>query len=150
MSSLKHLMYASVATQDFGTAELTELLQRAREENRRLGLTGMLLFSDGSFFQVLEGEPALVDQLYEKIIRDKRHAQCTLIIKEPIAKRSFENWSMGFSEVSPEDLRNIAGLNDFFQGGSCFTQLDASRAQKLLGAFAKGSWRGNRAKAAGA
>ena len=150
MPSIIHLIYASVATQDFGTAELTELLQKAREENKRLGLTGMLLFSDGSFFQVLEGEPGPVNQLYEKITRDKRHTQCTLIIKEPIAKRSFENWGMGFSQVSTEELKNIPGLNDFFHGGSCLTQLDASRAQKLLGAFAKGSWRVKRAKATGA
>jgi hypothetical protein len=150
MSSIIHLIYASVATQDFGTAELTELLQKSREENKRLGLTGILLFSDGSFFQVLEGEPGPVKQLYERIVRDKRHAQCTLIIKEPIAKRSFGDWSMGFSQVSAEELGNIDGLNDFFHGGSCFTQLDACRAQKILGAFARGSWRGKRAKAAGA
>jgi EAL domain-containing protein (putative c-di-GMP-specific phosphodiesterase class I) len=42
---------------------------------------------------------------------------------------------MGFSHVSPEELRNIAGLNDFFHAGSCFTQLDVGRGQKLLAAF---------------
>jgi hypothetical protein len=149
MPSLIHLIYASVATQDFGTTDLTELLQRAREANRRLGVTGILLFSDSNFFQVLEGEPSEVSQLYEKITGDKRHAQCTLIIREPITRRSFANWSMGFSKVSPEALRSIAGLNDFFRDGLCFTQLDSGRAKKLLGAFAKGSWRAKRATAAG-
>jgi hypothetical protein len=150
MPPLIHLIYASAATQDFGTAELTALLQQSREANERLGLTGMLLYSEGNFFQVLEGEPAAVNQLYEKIGRDKRHNQCTLIIKEPIARRLFENWSMGFSRVSSEEIRKIAGLNDFFHDGSCFARLDPGRAKKLLSAFARGSWRAKSAKAAGA
>lgn len=141
MPSLIHLIYASVATQDFGTAQLTELLKQAREANERLDLTGMLLFSAGNFFQILEGEPSTVDRLYRKLLLDKRHAELTVIIREPIARRSFGSWSMGFSSVSPEDLTNIAGLNDFFHSGSCFIQLDAGRAKKLLAAFAEGRWR---------
>lgn len=141
MASLIHLIYASVATQNFGSVELSELLQQSRESNKRLGLTGILLFSDNSFFQVLEGEPITVEQLFGKIMADKRHTQVTLIIKEPIPKRSFESWSMGFSNVSQEELSTIDGLNDFFHNGSCFLQLDAGRAKKLLAAFGDGCWR---------
>ena len=143
MPSLIHLIYASTATEAFENLELTALLQQSRANNERLSLTGMLLHSAGNFFQVLEGEPALVDQLSQKIILDKRHAQFTVIIREPIARRSFPTWSMGFSSVSPEELTAIAGLNDFFGKQSCFIQLDAGRAKKLLAAFAEGRWRGN-------
>jgi hypothetical protein len=148
MPQLIHLIYASVATRDMGTAELTDLLQKARQKNETLGLTGMLLHSDRNFFQILEGESAAVNELYEKIIRDQRHEQCTLIIREPIVRRSFGDWSMGFSHVSPEELGKIEGLNDFFHAGSCLTQLDAGRAKKILAAFAGGSWRAKSAKAA--
>jgi hypothetical protein len=143
MPSLIHLIYASTATEAFGNVQLTELLQQSRANNERLSLTGMLLHSEGNFFQVLEGEPARVDQLYQKIILDKRHGQFTVIIREPIARRSFPSWSMGFSSVSPEELTAIAGLNDFFGKRSCFIQLDAGRAKKLLAAFAEGRWRAN-------
>lgn len=141
MVQLIHLIYASVATLDFGEAQLAELLQQSREANKRLGLTGILLYSEGSFFQVLEGEPTVVDQLYERIIADKRHERAILIIREPIAKRSFGSWSMGFSRISRKQLRNVEGLNDFFHSGSCFIQLDAGRAKKLLAAFGEGCWR---------
>jgi hypothetical protein len=141
MPSLIHLIYASVATQEFGAEQLTFLLQQSREPNVRASLTGMLLYSDGNFFQVLEGEPEEVDKLYKKLQQDKRHAQLTLIIREPIAKRDFGSWSMGFSSVSPKELMKINGLNDFFDSGSCFSQLDAGRAKKLLAAFAEGRWR---------
>jgi hypothetical protein len=101
----------------------------------------MLLFSDGNFFQVLEGEPAAVEKLYEKLHQYKRHVQVTLIVKEAIASRSFGDWSMGFSSISPEQLETVEGLNDFFSAGSCFAQLDTGRAKKLLAAFASGRWR---------
>jgi hypothetical protein len=141
MPSLIHLIYASSATQEFGTEQLTDLLRQSREANERVGLTGMLLYSDGNFFQVLEGEPEEVDELYEKLHQDKRHTQLTLIIREPIVSRSFGDWSMGFSNISLNELEKIEGLNDFFHGGSCFAQLDAGRAKKLLAAFGDGRWR---------
>ena len=141
MPSLIHLIYASVATQELGTEQLTDLLRQSREANERVGLTGMLLYSDGNFFQVLEGEPEEVDKLYEKLHQDKRHTQLTLIIREPIVSRSFGDWSMGFSNISLNELEKIEGLNDFFHGGSCFTQLDAGREKKLLAAFGDGRWR---------
>lgn len=143
MPSLEHLIYASVAAQSFSASQLAELLQRARASNERLGLTGMLLHSDsdGSFFQVLEGEPAAIDQLMQKLLLDKRHSHLTTIIREPIAERSFEGWTMGFSSVSQEKLRKVPGLNNFFQKGQCFTDLDSGRAKKLLSAFTEGRWR---------
>jgi hypothetical protein len=141
MPTLIHLIYASTALEHFGTEQLTDLLRQSREANERVNLTGMLLFSDGNFFQVLEGEPAAVDKLYEKLQQDKRHVQVTLIVKEAIASRSFGDWSMGFSSISPEQLETVEGLNDFFSAGSCFAQLDTGRAKKLLAAFASGRWR---------
>lgn len=125
---------------------MADLLQRARAVNEQLGVTGILLHAecDGSFFQVLEGEREAIDYVFHRIILDKRHSHLTTIIKEPIAERSFADWTMGFSSVSPESLAEIRGLNDFFQGGSCFTELDAERAKKLLAAFAEGGWRAKR------
>jgi hypothetical protein len=143
MPLLEHMIYASVAAQHFGPSELSELLQKFRASNERLGLTGMLFHceSDGSFFQVLEGERAAIDPLFQKILGDKRHSHVTLIIREPIAQRSFAEWSMGYSGVSQAQLRRVAGLNDFFRKGSSFAELDAGRAKKLLMAFSEGSWR---------
>jgi hypothetical protein len=135
------LIYASAATGECRDAQLLEILKTSCENNERLGLTGMLLHSEGNFLQVLEGEPEVIDALYKTICRDSRHAHLTEIVREPISKRSFGGWTMGFSEVSLDELASIDGSNDFFQDGSCFTQLDSSRAKKILDAFAKGRWR---------
>jgi hypothetical protein len=104
--SLEHIIYASAAAQDLGASELAELLHRARIANELAGLTGMLLHtdSDGSFFQVVEGTTDSIDRLLQKLQVDKRHSNLTVIIREPIAERSFAGWTMGFASVSAEKL----------------------------------------------
>lgn len=137
---LIHYIYCSAATRDFSSAELASLLKKAREFNELHDLTGMLLYAEGSFFQVLEGPEAVVAELYAKIERDTRHEQVTKIIEEPIYTRSFAQWTMGFSNMSREELAKIAGTNDFFSKARCFAELDAGRAKKLLAAFRDGRW----------
>jgi Sensors of blue-light using FAD len=141
MPSLTHCIYASAATRTFEVTELAEVLKRARENNSRLGLTGMLLYVEGNFFQVLEGPGEVVDAMYDKLLLDKRHDHVTRIISEPIPKRAFDSWTMGFSDVSREELAGIPGVNDFFGKGGCFDKIDAGRAKKLLVAFGEGRWR---------
>ena len=141
MPDLMHCIYASAATRHFETAELTALLQAARTHNDGAGLTGMLLHTEGSFFQVLEGVPDAVEALYARIERDKRHKHVTKIVTEAIPSRSFAHWTMGFSQVSRKELALISGANDFFSGSSCFLGLDSGRAKKLLSAFREGRWR---------
>ncbi len=138
---LIHCIYVSAASRPFESSELVALLDRARTKNQRLGLTGMLLHSDGSFFQVLEGAPAEVGMLYEQIGADTRHTQVTKVIEEPIDERHFDSWTMGFSQLSRRDLASITGSNDFFGPGRSFDSINAGRAKQLLGAFREGAWR---------
>ncbi|MEP6873433.1 MAG: BLUF domain-containing protein [Burkholderiales bacterium] len=140
-SQIIQCIYASAASRAFETKELAELLQVARENNAQLSLTGMLLYAEGSFFQVLEGPADEVDALYTKIERDKRHNQMTLIIREPIPKRCFDAWTMGFYKVSRKDLAGISGVNDFFGSDRAMVSVDEGRARKLLDAFRDGRWR---------
>ena len=100
-----------------------------------------LVQSAGTTTVMLEGVPDAVEALYARIELDKRHEHVTKIVAEAIPKRSFANWTMGFSEVSRKELALISGTNDFFSGSSCFLGLDSGRAKKLLAAFREGRWR---------
>lgn len=141
MTQLIRCIYASLAAPSFKEDELPLLLERARHANAGQSLTGMLLYIEGSFFQVLEGEAEAVDAVYTRIIRDPRHTRVTLIIREPIAQRDFSEWTMGFSVVDRLDAGELIGENDFFTKASCIDDLDAGRAKKLLAAFRNGRWR---------
>ncbi len=141
MTSLIHIIYSSAATSPMSQHDLIGLLAKAREKNTRLGVTGMLLYVEGSFLQVLEGEPDIVDPLFERIAGDQRHSTVVTIIREPIARRSFDEWSMGFANVTADELASVDGLNDFFVDHRCLDQLGPGRTKKLLRAFEKGRWR---------
>lgn len=142
--SLSHCIYSSVQAHAMDHAQLAALLANARLVNAHLGVTGMLLHVDDTFFQVLEGEDAVVRALFEKIGTDPRHLGVTRIIHESLHSRRFANWTMGFASLSSQELASLVGVNDFFTEASCLTALGEGRAKKILEAFSRGRWR-NRA-----
>jgi hypothetical protein len=140
---LVHCIYCSASAKpNFSPTELDTLLEECRRNNAKLGITGMLLYRDGSFFQVLEGDRTVVETLFEKIAADKRHKQTKKIILEPIVERDFAAWTMGYPRrISLRELEGIPGLNDFFGRGTSYLELGEGRAKILLAAFKEGRWR---------
>lgn len=134
-------VYSSAGTEDLSESDLMEILDVARSNNKKLNVSGMLLFEDGSFFQVLEGQRAVIDKLYESILADKRHQNMSKILYQDAEKRLFSDWTMGYADIPKRELNKIEGLNDFFVGKTCYTDLDEGRAKTLLEAFAEGRWR---------
>jgi len=144
MQTLIQCIYASISTPSFLESQIPQLLEHARTNNARLDISGMLLYIDEGFFQVLEGPAESVDTLYAKICSDRRHSRVAQIIREPIAERKFPDWSMGFSSVSLPEVGDLTGENDFFTTASCLQNLGSGRAKKLLNAFREGRWRADR------
>jgi hypothetical protein len=128
------LVYLSSAVTAFSTQDLRELLTKSRVNNSSLDVTGMLLFKDGNFLQVLEGEQANVRGLYQRIAKDKRHGGCTILFQSVAEERSFPDWSMGFHDLNSADVREIPGFSPFL--GTSLTVADfgkdPGRAKKLL------------------
>lgn len=86
--------------------ELVELLRKSHQKNVPEDITGMLLYKDGSFMQVMEGPEENVFRLYNRILEDPRHKGIITLLKGPLEKREFGNWSMAFQNIdklSPED-----------------------------------------------
>jgi len=135
------LVYCSVAIRPFGSKDIVDLLTLSRKNNEKLGITGMLLYIDETFFQVLEGDEESLHNLYKKIERDDRHTKVVKLIEEQINKRTFSRWSMGYAKATRAELATIPELNDFFMRGSCFNELERGRAKVLLEAFREGKWR---------
>ncbi|PWQ92306.1 BLUF domain-containing protein [Leucothrix pacifica] len=141
MTNLTRVIYASRAARYFSSNDILELLSRARHNNSSLNVTGMLLYDHGSFFQVIEGSESVINALFDKISKDKRHTQVTKISTESITKRQFGEWSMGYASVSADEIKDAAGMNDFFEGTDYLSKIDEGRAKTLLKAFADGRWK---------
>jgi hypothetical protein len=107
-----HLIYTSYAIEPFDEAKLIELLKKARENNRLLDITGMLLYVNGKFMQVLEGKPQTVKDLYSHISNDMRHKRVTTLLEGESPNRIFDRWSMGFKKLSDDDFKNLSGFED--------------------------------------
>ncbi len=139
---LTHLIYASTATTALTPVDLEAILLKARVKNAARSISGVLLYTAGSFFQVLEGHELALAKLFPHIAADPRHKNVTKIIHEPIVGRAFGSWSMGYySAVDPSQLESIEGFSDFFAEGNSLVDLRPGRAKKLLTAFAQGRWR---------
>jgi len=92
----------------------------------------MLLCAGRSLFQVIEGERKKVDKLLSSIKKDDGHLNITVIIREPIAKRSFGDWTMGYADLKKVDVETIVGINDFSLQTEPLTKNDRGRARKRI------------------
>ena len=138
---LWQLVYASAATKGFAASDLDAILRVARKHNPSAGITGMLLFVDPSFLQVLEGTQDHIQDLFERIRADRRHTRAVLLLREPIEQRSFSDWSMGATTATLADLQEAVGINDFFQEGEPLYHLGDTNLRTLLELFRSGSYR---------
>ena len=137
MKPLISVIYASRATEHFHEHEIPELLKQARLANARQELTGMLLYIDGSFLQVLEGQPDMVEAMFAAILLDKRHSQITLIARETILERAYEGWTLIHKTLDPVEAGELIEEPDYFQSSAWIAAPDPSRAKKLLAAASK-------------
>ena len=90
------LCYVSTAAENLSLPEVEELLQTTTEKNNRNQITGILLFSNGNFFQVLEGEKKVVRNLFTVIQEDHRHYDLIPIFHKEIAEPSFNRYEGDF------------------------------------------------------
>jgi hypothetical protein len=107
--ALHHLIYLSRATEPFSDHDLETLLAQARHNNANQHITGALVYGNGQFAQIIEGEQRALEDLYDRLLLDPRHSQVTKFADKAIAARSFGEWSMAFQAASTEQLEGQPG-----------------------------------------
>lgn len=111
---LTYLVYTSVAARKMLPADLESILFTSRRRNLETGITGALLYRNTTFIQFLEGPPAEIEALMDRIRADDRHSSVRVLLVERASERSFGDWKMGFG--IPQDTRTtgIEGVRDSF------------------------------------
>jgi len=97
--------YVSSAVLQFRESTLQDLVEQCQADNKRLGVTGVLVYSDGNFMQVIEGPDLVTHALYDQIKRDNRHRDVTSINTQPLEVREFQDWSMAHNIIPTRTLR---------------------------------------------
>ncbi len=114
---LMRVIYFSSQSYPLSEQDLLVLLEECRSKNARDNITGLLIYRDGSFCQVIEGEEEQLDKLVEKLQKDRRHRNLIILDYRPIAARRFGRWSMAFENLSslPDQALSLTDLRAYLQ-----------------------------------
>jgi hypothetical protein len=93
---LVRLLYASRVQPNVSPTALRDILSTSQKNNERDGITGALVFTGSIFLQCLEGDRAMVNKTYHRIVPDDRHSDPQILALTEITQRDFSNWSMGY------------------------------------------------------
>lgn len=107
---MHRIIYLSTATEYLEKEQIESILKKSCAYNLEHTITGILLYIDGDFIQVLEGTKTAISILFEQIKKDKRHKGIICVINETTKNRQFSDWSMGYHTDSYQNLKNLSGF----------------------------------------
>lgn len=110
MVDLFALTYLSRAARDLLPEELDSILLQARLFNAAEEITGVLLYGDERFFQLLEGHETSVRKVFDRICRARAHEDIRVLSQGPIACRFFDSWHMGFTHSPASAMQDLSQL----------------------------------------
>lgn len=102
------LTYLSRATRDLLPEELDSILLQARLFNASEQVTGVLLYGDDRFFQLLEGSEASVRKAFDRVCRAQAHEGIRVLSEGPIEERFFDSWHMGFTHSPISAMQDLS------------------------------------------
>ena len=114
---LKALTYTSLASLDLTARDLEDIHRSAVELNALDGITGLLVFNGTRFLQVIEGADSAIEDLLERLRRDRRHSGVEVRDERRVEARSFPDWSMELVRVSASYFEARESIEDKIPAG---------------------------------
>ncbi len=109
---LCQLIYRSRVARRVRFADAEAIAAAAAENNAKLSISGLLLYTPAYFVQVLEGGNAAVELAFARIAKDDRHEEIETLAKREIEERQFGRWAMRAVTPSRETTAAVIGLLD--------------------------------------
>lgn len=110
---LKRIRYVSRFAAPLSKNEINELTRVSSENNAKLDVSGILMVSGDLFFQLIEGPPEKIEQLYRKIVFDPRHTDVLLLqVEEDIEERLFPDWSMKQIQLDSDGVERLEPVRE--------------------------------------
>ena len=97
------LVYMSRPTREMNGDEAEDLLRRAKNNNDRNGITGILIHDRRRYYQYLEGDEAKVEATFARISMDRRHQAIIRLKSGTINRRQFPEWGMASQTVTADE-----------------------------------------------
>lgn len=83
--------------------DLKDILEASVRNNRKVGVTGALLYYEDSFMQLLEGDKEAVEGIFSAIKKDRRHKHIIVLVNDSVEERAFPDFSMICRKLSESD-----------------------------------------------
>lgn len=103
------IVYSSQASRPMSLQDLESILDDARTGNEKRNITGALVFVDGVFLQILEGDKQAVRELMKSIEADERHFAVTVFHEGEAERPLFPDWRMAYVGAQPAQMAEWAG-----------------------------------------
>ncbi len=129
------LVYFSTSFGLFDEETIASILQQSRRNNAKAGITGLLLYMNGSIIQVLEGEKEAIEALYKRISRDERHTHVVCVLNRPIKERLFDRWSMAYETLTISQFSEVEEIVALSKWKDATIKADDSIILKTIKAF---------------
>lgn len=107
----KAIVYVSSASEKLTEAEIHEILDYSKDWNNQHDITGILLFSEGNFLQVIEGEQTVLQNLFSNIKSDTRHKNMIKIFEKEIHREAYDGYD---SEFLSENTKHQSAKLDHY------------------------------------
>ncbi len=106
-----HLSYVSTGCDNLNYDHIKDILDYSIEYNKEHDITGILLYCNKHFFQIIEGPEHEVKALFENIMIDSRHDNIIKLQEGYFCHRQFEKWHMAFKSYNCE-LKKLDNFNN--------------------------------------
>ncbi len=138
MTKIFHLVYKSSAREDLDRYDVSRIINKSQSNNSKSGVTGLLLYRQNTFIQLLEGDEQAVKETYNKILKDSRHSDVKILIESKSSIRIAPQWSMNYVESISEDI-SIKTLFEVFEQLVLESPKDKNLIMPLLTKFSNAS-----------
>lgn len=131
---MKSIVYTSTAKIPVDITVIRDILNISIRNNEESEITGILVYLDGTFLQVLEGPETLINETFDKIKCDARHHNVVVLSEEHIKEREFPKWHMAFRETNQGEAKGLTGYKNLDELKS-LCEVETGLAKSLVKSF---------------
>lgn len=129
------ISYVSTASRDLPQEEIVKILEESQIRNNEHGVNGLLIYSDGNFFEVIEGAEIMIKDLFKIIMEDTRHKNILTIFEKEVDKPFFDDKDANFiSENTNYRPMNVENFLFYIKDLDESTQKTVTNILKAIGA----------------
>ena len=131
---MRCIVYISAAIGHMKTEDLIDIVESSRRHNSASEITGLLIYTDGNFMQLIEGATESIQETMVRIGKDCRHHHLRVLMDSILPERLFGLWSMAYPNVRELTEKGLSKYS-FSDPEKAYPQVGRKQALQLLDSY---------------